>query len=603
MANRLGYDAADRNGFDIHPVARLRDGVSLQRAQEVADIVAADGRQRFPIDETAGYYIDLEPMQAHLVAAVKPAILTLMGSVVFLLLIACANVANLMLVRTSLREQEFTIRASLGANRWKLIQPLLVEACVIAAAGSALGLALAWAGIRELRVLAPANLPRLDAIGIDGSVLVFTALAGFAAAALFGIAPAWRASQPSLMNVLRGAGRSSGLAGGATLRNIVVVVEVALSFVLLVGSGLMFRSFQKLQQVDPGFDARHLLTFQVLSIRGTRDPASRAVLIQQISDKLRSLPGVEAVTASYPFPLTGDFSPIRWGTEEAVKDQSKFQATDFQIVLPGYFETVRAPLESGRTFTADDNLPGRTNVLVDDALARKAFPGQSAVGKRILIRMRTPEPEWVQIIGVVAHQHKESLTVPGREQVYFTDAFVASGAVRTWAVRTSLAPAEVANAARTAIVGVDRNLVLTEIETGDQILQGAQAQTRFSLLLIAVFALVAGTLAGVGLYGVISTAVQQRTRKSVCAWRSERIARYCADGHLRGNAPRCIRPGCRCAARHFPRPHYSGNARGNPAHRSSNLCSHTRALPGYFAARLMAACAPCRRHGSEDRFA
>ena len=451
MANRLGYDAADRNGFDIHPVARLRDGVSLQRAQEVADIVAADGRKHFPIDETAGYYIDLEPMQAHLVAAVKPAILTLMGSVVFLLLIACANVANLMLVRTSLREQEFTIRASLGANRWKLIQPLLVEACVIAAAGSALGLALAWAGIRELRVLAPANLPRLDAIGIDGSVLVFTALAGFAAAALFGIAPAWRASQPSLMNVLRGAGRSSGLAGGATLRNIVVVVEVALSFVLLVGSGLMFRSFQKLQQVDPGFDARHLLTFQVLSIRGTRDPASRAVLIQQISDKLRSLPGVEAVTASYPFPLTGDFSPIRWGTEEAVKDQSKFQATDFQIVLPGYFETVRAPLESGRTFTADDNLPGRTNVLVDDALARKAFPGQSAVGKRILIRMRTPEPEWVQIIGVVAHQHKESLTVPGREQVYFTDAFVASGAVRTWAVRTSLAPAEVANAARTAI--------------------------------------------------------------------------------------------------------------------------------------------------------
>jgi predicted permease len=512
MANRLGYDAEDRNGFSIHPVARLREGVSLKRAQEVADIVAADGRKHFPIDETAGYYIDLEPMQAHLVAAVKPAILTLMGSVVFLLLIACANVANLMLVRASLREQEFTIRASLGANRWRLIQPLLTEALVIAAVGSALGLAFAWAGIRELRVLAPANLPRLDAIRIDGSVLVFTALAGFAAAALFGIAPAWRASQPSLMNVLRGASRTSGLAGGAALRNIVVVVEVALSFVLLVGSGLMFRSFQKLQQVDPGFDARHLLTFKVFGVQTAKnDPAARAVLIQQISDKLHSLPGVEAATASYPFPLTGDFSPIRWGTEEAIKDQSKFQATDFQLVLPGYFETLRTPLESGRTFTADDNLPGRNTVLVDDLLARKAFPGQSAVGKRILIRVRTPEPEWVQIIGVVAHQHQDSLTALGREQIYFTDAFVASGAVRTWAVRTSLAPAEVANAARTAITGVDRNLVVTEIETGDQILQSAQAQTRFSLLLIAVFALVAGTLAGVGLYGVISTAVQQRT--------------------------------------------------------------------------------------------
>jgi len=512
MANRLAYDAANRNGFSIRPVARLREGVPLKRAQEVADIVAADGREHFPIDGTAGYYIDLEPMQAHLVAAVKPAILTLMGSVVFLLLIACANVANLMLVRASLREPEFAVRASLGASRWRLIQPLLTEACLIAAAGSVLGLALAWAGIRELRVLAPANLPRLDAIGIDGSVLAFTALAGFAAAALFGIVPAWRASQPSLMNVLRGASRTSGLAGGAALRNLVVVAEVALSFVLLIGSGLMIRSFQKLQQVDPGFDARHLLTFQVLGVRPLRnDPASRAVLIQQIAGKLGSIPGVEGVTASYPFPLTGDFSPIRWGTEEAVKDQSKFQATDFQIVLPGYFETLRTPLESGRTFTADDNLPGRNAVMVDDALARKAFPGQSAVGKRILIRVRTPEPEWVQIIGVVAHQHQDTLTAPGREQIYFTDSFLSSGVVRTWAVRTSIAPGQIANATRAAIASVDRNLVVTEMQTGDEILEGAQAQTRFSLLLIAVFALVAGTLAGVGLYGVLSTAVQQRT--------------------------------------------------------------------------------------------
>jgi putative ABC transport system permease protein len=512
MANRLGYDAADRISFSIRPVARLRDGVPLKRAQEAADIVAADGRKQFPIDQTAGYYIDLEPMQAHLVAAVRPAILTLMGSVAFLLLIACANVANLMLVRASLRWGEFALRASLGASRWKLIQPLLAEACLIAAAGSALGLGMAWAGIRELRILAPANLPRLDAIGIDGSVLVFTALAGFVAAALFGIAPAWRASKPALMNVLRGASRASGLAGGAVLRNVVVVAEVALSFVLLVGSGLMFRSFQKLQQIDPGFDASHLLTFQVLGVRDKRDdPAARAVAIQQIAEKLRSLPGVEAVTASFPFPLTGNFSPIRWGTEEALKDPSKFQATDFQIVLPGYFETVRTPLLAGRTFTADDNLPGRNNVLVDEMLARKAFPGESAIGKRILIRLRTPQPELVQIVGVVAHQYQDTLTATGREQVYFTDAFVSSAAVRTWALRTSLAPAQVAGAARAAISGVDRTLAVTEMETGDEILQGAQAQTRFSLLLLAVFALVAGTLTGVGLYGVLSTAVQQRT--------------------------------------------------------------------------------------------
>ncbi|MGA7257005.1 MAG: ABC transporter permease [Terracidiphilus sp.] len=512
MANRLGYDASDRNGFSIRPIARLRDGVPLKRAQEVADIVAADGRKTFPIDQTAGYYIDLDPLQAHLIAQVRPAILALMGSVVFLLLIACANVANLMLVRASLREHEFAVRASMGASRWRLLEPLLTEACLIAAAGSALGLALAWAGIRELRFLAPSSLPRLDAIGIDGSVLGFTAIAGFMAAALFGIVPAWRASRPALMNVLRGSSRVSGLASGAALRNLVVVAEVALSFVLLIGSGLMFRSFQKLQQVDPGFDSHHLLTFQVLGVGlARREPAARAVEIQQIEQRLKAIPEVESVTASYPFPLTGDFSPIRWGTEEALRDQSKFQATDFQIVLPGYFRTMGTALEAGRTFTADDNLPGRNNVIVDDALARKAFPGQSAVGKRILIRIRTPEPEWVQIVGVVAHQHQDSLTDAGREQTYFPDAFLSSGVVRSWALRTALDPEQVGNQARAAVAAIDRNLVVTGMATGDEILHGAQSQTRFSLLLIAVFAIVAGTLAGVGLYGVLSTAVRQRT--------------------------------------------------------------------------------------------
>jgi putative ABC transport system permease protein len=490
----------------------MRDGVTLKRAQEAADIVAADGRKNFAIDQTAGYYISLEPMQQHLVAAVRPAIVALMGSVTFLLLIACANVANLLLVRGSLREHEFAVRASMGANRWKLIEPLMIEACLIALAGTAVGLGLAWAGIRELKALAPTNLPRLDAIGIDGRVLGFTALAGFLSAALFGIAPALRASRPALMNVLRGSNRTSGLASGAALRNMVVMVEVALSFVLLIGSGLMFRSFVQLQRVDPGFDPQHLLTFRVLGAGLTRkEAAQRSVFITQMEQRLRAIPGVVGVTASFPFPLTGEFSPIRWGTEDAVKDPSKFQATSFQIVLPGYFETMRTPLLDGRTFTADDNLPGRANVIVDEALARKAFPGQSAVGKRILIRLRSPQPEWVQIVGVVAHQHQDSLTDTGREQIYFTDAFVASGVVRSWAVRTSLDPAQYENQVRAVVGNLDRNVVITDMISADEVVHAAQSGTRFSLLLIAVFAVIAGTLAGVGLYGVLSTAVSQRT--------------------------------------------------------------------------------------------
>ena len=510
IANRLEYDAANRNNFGIVPIGRLKGGASLANAQSAADIVAADARKHFTIDETAGFYLTLTPMQQHLVAEVRPAILALMGSVIFLLLIACANVANLLLVRSSLREHEFAVRAALGAARWRLISPLLLEATLLAAMGTVLGLALAWVGIHELRTLAPANLPRLDDVRIDGFVLAYTALAGLAAAAIFGIAPAWRASKPALMNVLRGTSRTAGFASGASLRNMVVMAEVALSFVLLIGSGLMFRSFLELQRVNPGFDPHNLLTFQIIGGRQDK-PAERAAAMRQIDDRLRAIPGVQSVTASFPFPLTGSFSPIRWGTEEARKDPTRFQATEFQIVRPGYFETMHTPLIEGRTFTGDDNLPGRNRVVIDDLLARKAFPKESPIGKQILIRLRSPEPEAVEIVGVVAHQRTTSLAEIGREQTYFTDAFLDYGAVRSWAIRTGNDPAAYAEVVRRAVKEIDPNLLVTEIETADAAVDRAQAGTRFSLLLISVFAVVAVTLAGVGLYGVLSTVVRQRT--------------------------------------------------------------------------------------------
>lgn len=512
IANRLNYDAANRVAFSIRPVGRLKDSAFLGRAQSAADNVASETRRKFPISGTAGYYIHLEPMGRHLVAEARPAILALMGSVIFLLLIACANVANLLLVRASLRERELGVRAAMGAGRWRLIRPLLAEACLLAAAGTLAGLGLAWAAIRELRVLAPANLPRLDNIHIDGFVLAFTALAGLGAAAIFGLAPAWRASRPELMNVLRGNSRTSGLASGGWIRNVVVTAEVTLSFVLLIGSGLMFRSFLQLQRVDPGFDPHHVLTFQVLGIPATvTTPEQAATAVRRIKDKLAAIPGVQSVTASFPFPLTGNFSPIRWGTEEALNDASRYQATDFQIVLPGYFEAMRTPLIAGRTFTEDDNLPGRNLVVIDEFLANKAYPGQSAVGKRILIRLRTPQPEWVEVAGVVAHQRTTSLAEPGREQVYFTDAFLQFGIVRSWAIRTGSDAAGYGGQVRAAIKEIDSHLLVTEMSAAEDLVHGAQAGTRFSLLLISVFAVIAGALAGLGLYGVLATAVRQRT--------------------------------------------------------------------------------------------
>ena len=511
IANRLGYDADRRNNVSIRAVGRLRAGVTPQQAQAESEKVAAWERAQFPILGTADYHIRVEPMRQHMVAETRPAILALMGSVIFLLLIACANVANLLLVRASQRNRELAVRAALGANRWKLMSPIFAEAIWLAALGTLGGLALAWAGIKELRSLAPADLPRLDTITIDTSVLVFTALAGLAAAVLFGMTPAVRASRPRLMNVLGSASRNTGLGSGNVLRNTVVTVEVALSFVLLVGSGLMFRSFLELQRIDPGFDSHNLLTFVLNGNNNATTPAANAAFIRQVEDRLHAIPGVQSVTGSFPFPLAGGYSPIRWGLGEALSDPGKFQAADFQIVLPGYFETMRTPLLAGRTFTDADNAPDRRLIIIDDLLAKKAFPGESAIGKRILIRLRTPEPEWMEIIGVVGHVRQTSLATRGREQVYFTDGYGGPGGVNSWALRVAGNPSDYANPARAAIKDLSPKLLITDLQPVDELVSHSQSQTTFSLLLIAVFAVIAGVLAGVGLYGVLSAAVRQRT--------------------------------------------------------------------------------------------
>jgi putative ABC transport system permease protein len=511
IANRLGYNADRRNNVSIRAVGRLRPGVTPREAEAESEKVAASLRAQFPIWGTADYHIRVEPMRQHMVAEARPAILALMGSVIFLLLVACANVANLLLVRASLRNRELAVRAALGASRWKLMSPIFAEALWLAVLGTLGGLVLAWAGLKGLRVLAPSDLPRLDTISIDTPVLVFTALAGLAAAIVFGMTPAVRASRPRLMNVLGGASRNSGLGSGSLVRNTVVTVEVALSFVLLVGSGLMFRSFLELQRIDPGFDSRNLLTFVLNGNNGATTPGANAAFVRQVHYRLRAIPGVQSVAGSSPLPLAGGYSPIRWGMGEALADPSKFQAADFQIVMPGYFETMRTPLLAGRTFTDSDNDPDRRLIIIDDLLARKAFHGESALGKRILIRVKTPEPEWMEIIGVVGHVRETSLAVPGREQVYFTDGYVGPGAVNFWALRVVGKPADYAGHVRAAIKDLSPRLLITNLQPEDELVSQAQSQTTFSLLLIAAFAVIAGVLAGVGLYGVLATAVRQRT--------------------------------------------------------------------------------------------
>ncbi len=511
FAARLAYDNANRNQVSLRAIGRLRPGVTLPRAQAAADAASAELRRNFLIEQTAGFQIRLEPMKRHVTAEVRPALLALMGAVVFLLLIACANVANLLLVRASLRQRELAVRTALGGSRWRLVRQILAEALVLSAAGTIFGVVLAQWGIRELLAIAPGDLPRLDSVSISPAVLAFAAFTGLFAAALFGLAPAWRASRPDIMQVLRGSGRTSGLGGGGLLRNAVAVAEVALCFVLLVGSGLMVRSFVALQNIDPGYEPHGLLTFQLLGGRGGAAPEARAAFMREIRSRLAAIPGVRGVTASFPFPLAGGFSPIRWGLETARADPSRFQAVDFQLVLPGYFDTLRTRLIAGRTFTDTDNAPDRNLVLVDEMLAQKAFPGQSPVGKRILIRIRTPEPESVEIIGVVTHQRDSSLAEAGREQLYFTDGFLGHGAANWWAIRTAGNPAALAVAVRSEMARFDPHLLIAGLQPMDVLVGKAQAGTRFSLLLIGTIGVISALLAGVGLYGVLATLVRQRT--------------------------------------------------------------------------------------------
>ena len=507
---RINYATASRTNVFLRIVGRLKPAVTLPQAQQQLDNLAADLRRRFPIKEAAGLRIRAEWMRDDLVADVRPAIIALMSAVSFVLLIACANVANLMLVRAAARERELAVRSALGGTRWGLIRQMLTESMLVATLGALIGFGLAQAGIKLLLVLAPQNLPRMDAVSADPLVLVFTVIAGIVSAAAFGIVPALRASRPDLADILRSAGRTGGLARGRRIRNAVVTAEVALSFVLLIGCGLMLRSFIALQHVDPGYDPKGLLTFFAVSGR-PGGPDVQAGVVRQLSERLRSVPGVTGVTAVNPLPLDGSIVNARWGTEAAVTDPSKFQQANVHIVLPGYFKVMRSKLIEGRDFTEADNNPNAVLAIIDRNFAATAFPGQSAVGKRLYVRVRSNDPEWFEVIGVVDRERHETLAADSREAMFLTDGLFGHGAVARWVVRTSGDPNALVPAVRAAIREVDRQMPVAEVQPMTAFVDRAVASTRFALALIATFAGIAVVLAAVGLYGVLSTVVRQRT--------------------------------------------------------------------------------------------
>jgi predicted permease len=508
LASRQNFANAPRGAVSLRVIGRLKPGATVAEAQEQANRVVADLRSRFPTKEAAGLRWRVEPMHAYAVARVRPLLVALMGAVTFVLLIACANVANLLLVRGSQRERELTVRAALGSSRWSLMRQTLVESLVLSGWGAAFGLALAWVGTRALIRFGPADLPRLESVALDGTVFGFTLLATVLSGLAFGLIPALRASRVNVADTLRSGGRAAALAGlGRWLRQGVVIAEVALAFVLLVGCGLMIRSFITLNRAQPGFNSSGVLTFQIPNqnqgVQSFEEAVARA---RQIEERLSRIPGVTAVSAASGLPMSGSPGSVPWGTEAALTDPDLFQQADARAVRSGYFEAMGTRVIEGRTFTEADAAPGRNVVVIDELLARLAFPGGSAIGQRLWSRPGGQENVPFEVIGVVQHQRNLSPAADSR-QTWYTPGFAANN----WIVRTGGAPMLVLPGVRNEIRQFNAALLIADARPVEDLVDAARAETRFALWCIGVFAVIAAALASIGLYGVLSTTVSMRT--------------------------------------------------------------------------------------------
>jgi predicted permease len=506
--------ATGQRGYDVLGViGRLKPGVTVEQAKADMSLIAGNLARQYP-DNNKQYSSALVELQLeHMTGDTLPAMRMMFGAVLLVLLLVCANVAGLLLARGSRRSAEFALRAALGAGRAAIVRQLLVESVVLSLCGGAAGVALAFGMLRAILKFMPLDIPRIEGATIDARVLLFVLAVSLVSGILFGALPALRTSRQAPMNALREGSRTvAGGRGQQRIHNGLVVAQTAIGMVLLIGSGLLMRSFIRILNVDPGFDSKHVLTSRVGLAADTFKHDQMFLFYQQLLPRISELPNVQSASAGWPLPMTNYGATISFNIQGRPVAKGDEPSESVGIVMPGFFDTMRIPLISGRSFSSQDGLAGPPTMLVNQAFAKKYFSRANPIGQHIQVGIGDGKFEHPmrEVVGVIGDFRTKELTADAAPQMYlpYAQAVITNPYL---VVRTNADPGAVQNAINATIHSIDKNLPVYRVSTLDDYLSKSVAEPRFQAFLLTCFAGIALVLAAIGLYGLLSYMVSQRT--------------------------------------------------------------------------------------------